>query len=187
MWPGRIRFAISIVRSSSTTCGERTNLTRGDLSRNGTKRSTVSLIVDELKTQGLIYEIEGESTGGRPPSLLRLRAGGFMAIGADVGTAQTTVAVADLVGRVVEREVFDTNPDVTATYRRLLSVIQRFIKTHANIEGIGVASLDSSIRKQARRFSFHTSNGATGRSRLSYMKLSAARDGGQRCERRCTR
>jgi predicted NBD/HSP70 family sugar kinase len=96
------------------------------------------LIVDELKTQGLIYEIEGESTGGRPPSLLRLRAGGFMAIGADVGTAQTTVAVADLVGRVVDREVFDTNPDVTATYRRLLSVIQRLIKTHSNIEGIGV-------------------------------------------------
>lgn len=102
------------------------------------QRSTVSLIVDELKTQGLIYEIEGESTGGRPPSLLRLRAAGCMAIGADVGTQQTTVAVADLVGRVVDKEVFDTYPDLTTTYRRLLSVIQRFIKTHGNIEGIGV-------------------------------------------------
>src|SRR5688572_7590788 len=38
------------------------------------QRSTVSLIVDELKTRGLIYEIEGESTGGRPPTLLRLQA-----------------------------------------------------------------------------------------------------------------
>ena len=57
------------------------------------QRSTVSLIVDELKTQGLIYETEGESTGGRPPSLLRLRAAGYRASGADVGTAQTTVAV----------------------------------------------------------------------------------------------
>jgi len=118
---------------------EKEPISRAEISHEtALQRSTVSLIVDELKTQGLIYEIEGESTGGRPPSLLRLRAGGFMAIGADVGTAQTTVAVADLVGRVVDREVFDTNPDMTATYRRILSVIQRFIKTHSNIEGIGV-------------------------------------------------
>ena len=118
---------------------EKEPISRAEISHEtALQRSTVSLIVDELKTQGLIYEIEGESTGGRPPSLLRLRAGGFMAIGADVGTAQTTVAVADLVGRVVDREVFDTNPDVTVTYRRLLSIIQRFIKTHSNIEGIGV-------------------------------------------------
>ena len=118
---------------------EKEPISRAEISHEtALQRSTVSLIVDELKTQGLIYEIEGESTGGRPPSLLRLRAAGCMAIGADVGTQQTTVAVADLVGRVVDREVFDTNPDVTATYRRLLSVIQRFIKTHGNIEGIGV-------------------------------------------------
>jgi predicted NBD/HSP70 family sugar kinase/DNA-binding MarR family transcriptional regulator len=118
---------------------EKEPISRAEISHEtALQRSTVSLIVDELKTQGLIYEIEGESTGGRPPRLLRLRAGGFMAIGADVGTAQTTVAVADLVGRVVDKEVFDTYPDVTTTYRRLLSIIQRFIKTHANIEGIGV-------------------------------------------------
>jgi predicted NBD/HSP70 family sugar kinase len=118
---------------------EKEPISRAEISHEtALQRSTVSLIVDELKTQGLIYEIEGESTGGRPPSLLRLRAAGCMAIGADVGTAQTTVAVADLVGRVVDREVFDTNPDVTATYRRLLSVIQRLINTHGNIEGIGV-------------------------------------------------
>jgi predicted NBD/HSP70 family sugar kinase len=118
---------------------EKEPISRAEISHEtALQRSTVSLIVDELKTQGLIYEIEGESTGGRPPSLLRLRAAGCMAIGADVGTAQTTVAVADLVGRVVDREVFDTYPDVTATYRRLLSTIQRLIKTHGNIEGIGV-------------------------------------------------
>lgn len=102
------------------------------------QRSTVSLIVDELKTRGLIYEIDGESTGGRPPSLLRLRAAGCMAIGADVGTEQTTVAVADMVGRVVAKEAFETNPDMSVTYRALLSCIHNFIRTNANIEGIGV-------------------------------------------------
>ena len=102
------------------------------------QRSTVSLIVDELKTRGLIYEIEGESTGGRPPTLLRLRASAAMAIGVDVGTAHTTMAVADLVGRVVDKETFATDPDMNATFRRIISVMQRFIRTHKNIEGIGV-------------------------------------------------
>jgi predicted NBD/HSP70 family sugar kinase len=119
---------------------EKEPISRAEISHEtALQRSTVSLIVDELKTRGLIYEIDGESTGGRPPTLLRLRAAGCMAIGVDVGTAQTTVAVADLVGRVVDREVFDTNADATATYRRILSGIQKFIRAHGNIEGIGVS------------------------------------------------
>jgi predicted NBD/HSP70 family sugar kinase len=56
-----------------------------------------------------------------------------------VSTTQTTVAVADLVGRVVERETFDTDPDVTITLRRLTSAVQRFIRGNTNIEGIGVS------------------------------------------------
>jgi predicted NBD/HSP70 family sugar kinase len=103
------------------------------------QRSTVSLIVDELKTRGLIYEIEGESTGGRPPTLLRLRAAAWLAIGIDVGTAQTTMAVADLVGRVVDRDTFATSPDTTAMFRRVVSGVQKFLKSHAKIEGIGVS------------------------------------------------
>ncbi|HEX6719547.1 MAG TPA: ROK family protein, partial [Pyrinomonadaceae bacterium] len=102
------------------------------------QRSTVSLIVDELKTRGLIYEIEGESTGGRPPTLLRLRTAASMAIGVDISTAHINVAVADLAGRVVDKEEFETDPDVRATFRRVASSIQKFIKTHPNIEGIGV-------------------------------------------------
>lgn len=102
------------------------------------QRSTVSLIVDELKTRGLIYEIEGESTGGRPPTLLRLRASASMAIGVDVGTAHTTMAVADLVGRVVDKETFATDPDMNVTFRRVVSGVQRFVRTQKNIEGIGV-------------------------------------------------
>ncbi|HEX5601812.1 MAG TPA: ROK family transcriptional regulator [Pyrinomonadaceae bacterium] len=102
------------------------------------QRSTVSLIVGELMTKGLIYEVEGESTGGRPPTLLRLRAGACMAIGVDVGTAQTTIAVADLAGGLVEKEMFATDPDMTASYHRIVSCLQSFIKRYANIEGIGV-------------------------------------------------
>ena len=102
------------------------------------QRSTVSLIVGELMTKGLIYEVEGESTGGRPPTMLRLRAGACMAIGIDVGTAQTTLAVADLAGGIVEKEMFATDPDMTVSYQKIVSCLQSFIKSYANIEGIGV-------------------------------------------------
>ena len=102
------------------------------------QRSTVSVIVGELMTKGLIYEVEGESTGGRPPTMLRLRAGACMAIGIDVGTAQTTLAVADLAGGVVEKQMFATDPDMTVSYQKIVSCLQSFIKRYANIEGIGV-------------------------------------------------
>src|SRR5918911_3838412 len=74
------------------------------------QRSTVSLIVDELKAQGLIDEIEGKSTGGRPPTLLRLRAAGPVAIGVDLSIKQTVVATSDLAGRVLNEERFKTDP-----------------------------------------------------------------------------
>src|SRR3982751_1611931 len=83
---------------------ERAPISRAEISHETElQRSTVSLIVDELKTQGLIDEIEGESTGGRPPQLLRLRAVGPMAIGVDVRTTITTVATGDLAGRVLKK------------------------------------------------------------------------------------
>ena len=44
---------------------EKEPISRADISHEtALQRSTVSLIVDELKTRGLIYEVEGESRGG---------------------------------------------------------------------------------------------------------------------------
>src|SRR3982751_2517923 len=64
---------------------ERSPISRAEISHETElQRSTVSLIVDELMNQGLIEEIEGESTGGRPPTLLQLRAAGPIAVGIDV-------------------------------------------------------------------------------------------------------
>ncbi len=48
---------------------EKEPISRAEISHEtALQRSTVSLIVEELKSEGLIYEIEGESTGGRPPN-----------------------------------------------------------------------------------------------------------------------
>jgi predicted NBD/HSP70 family sugar kinase len=103
------------------------------------QRSTVSLIVDDLKARGLIDEIEGESTGGRPPILLRLRAAGPIAIGIDVATQTTVVATSDLAGRVLMQEDFPTDPDNRIVLGRIIECAERFIKEQEGIEGIGIS------------------------------------------------
>ena len=104
------------------------------------QRSTISLIVDELRVDGLVEEVSGESTGGRPPSLLSLRAADAVAIGVDLGTVKTVMARGDLAGRVLEQEEFPTDKDVKKTLRNIVQCAQRLIgKTSSTIEGIGIS------------------------------------------------
>lgn len=118
---------------------------RGPISRSeiahetALQRSTISLIVDELKANGLIEEGSGESTGGRPPILLSLRTADAVAIGVDLGTARTIVATSDLAGRVLEQEEFATNPEADKTTRAIIASAQRLLGRYSTIEGIGIA------------------------------------------------
>src|SRR5215210_5286424 len=99
------QFVLNYVR-------DREPISRADIARSTElQRSTVSTIVEELKDEGLIEEIgAGASTGGRRPTLLRLRAAGATAIGIDVTPSSTTIATSDLVGRVLSRESFENSP-----------------------------------------------------------------------------
>ena len=104
------------------------------------QRSTVSLIVEELRVDGLIEEVSGESTGGRPPILLSLRTADAVAIGVDVGTNRTIVATSDLAGRVLQEESFETHPDAEETTRRIIERANKLIRrNNGTIEGIGVS------------------------------------------------
>src|SRR5215217_4278596 len=104
------------------------------------QRSTVSLIVEELRVDGLIEEVSGESTGGRPPILLSLRTADAVAIGVDLGTTRTIVATSDLAGRVLEQEQFETNPNVEKTIQEITSRARKLIRRNNDtIEGIGVS------------------------------------------------
>lgn len=104
------------------------------------QRSTVSAIVGELKTQGLVEEVTGESTGGRPPILLSLRTAEAVAIGVDLGTQKTVIATSDLAGRVLEQEEFDTDPNAESTLSKIASVARKFIaKSAGSIEGVGIS------------------------------------------------
>jgi N-acetylglucosamine repressor len=104
-------------------------------------RATVSLILDELLGGGLVEEVgSGESRGGRPPILLRVRAEGPVAIGVDVGTVRTVVAKSDLAGRVLEQEEFATSPDASETLNDIVRSVRRLVgKNRGDIEGVGVS------------------------------------------------
>jgi N-acetylglucosamine repressor len=121
---------------------EKEPISRGEIAQEtALHRATVSTILEELSGDGLIEEVgAGESTGGRPPILLRLRAGGPVAVGVDVGTARTVVATGDLAGRVLEQEEFDTPPEACEMLRAVAASISRLTgKSKGSIEGIGVS------------------------------------------------
>ena len=104
------------------------------------QRSTVSLIVEELRVDGLIEEVSGESTGGRPPILLSLRTADAVAIGVDLGTKRTIVATSDLAGRVIEQETFETSSDSKQTTKQIVDLARKLIKrNNGTIEGIGIS------------------------------------------------
>lgn len=104
------------------------------------QRSTISLIVEELRVEGLIEELSGESTGGRPPILLSLRTADAVAIGVDVGTTRTIVAASDLAGRVLQQEQFETHADAATTTRNIIELSRKLIaRNNGTIEGIGIS------------------------------------------------
>ena len=120
---------------------ERAPISRAEIAHEtALQRSTVSLIVEELRVDGLIEEISGESTGGRPPLLLSLRTANAVAMGVDVGTTRTIVATSDLAGRVLRQEKFNTDPDAEKTTRLIIDHALALLKNGGNtIEGIGVS------------------------------------------------
>src|ERR1043165_6500178 len=120
---------------------ERGPISRAEIAQvTNLQRSTISLIVDDLKEDGLVEELVGESTGGRPPILLSLRTAYPVAIGVDVGTTRPTIATSDLAVRVLMQEQFATDADVDTTIRNIVAVAQKFAdKNGKTIEGIGVS------------------------------------------------
>ena len=119
---------------------ERAPISRAEISHETElQRSTVSLIVEELKDRGLVAEIEGESTGGRPPLLLQLKAAGPIAVGVDLSTEQTVIATSDLAGRVLTQKSFPTDPSAEKTLKKIVDCINRLVKTDDGIEAVGVS------------------------------------------------
>jgi predicted NBD/HSP70 family sugar kinase len=120
---------------------ERGPISRAEIAQEtALQRSTVSIIVEELRSGGLIEEVSGESTGGRPPILLSLRSADAVAIGVDLGTIRTVVATSDLAGRVLEQEEFQTDPDAAKTISLVIDCARKLInKNGGTVEGVGIS------------------------------------------------
>lgn len=125
---------------------ERSPISRADIAREtDLQRSTVSAIVDELQNSGLIEEIGiGTSTGGRKPTLLKLKTGSPVAIGVDLEPRQTTIGIADLAGKILEKIDFPTSPDVDLMNEMIIERVSKIANKYKNDElevGISVPGI----------------------------------------------
>lgn len=113
---------------------ERSPISRAEIAREtDLQRSTISSIVDELQKIGLIEEIGiGTSTGGRKPTLLKLKIGFPVAIGIDITPNKTKIALADLAGRVLEKEEFDTSRDTRLMSEKIINHLKKIIEKYPN-------------------------------------------------------
>jgi len=119
---------------------EREPISRAEIARETElQRSTISAIVEDLKSEGLVEEVgEGESTGGRRPTLLKLRAAEPIALGVSITPTCTTVAISDLAGRVIDQEEFLT--DAHKTINQVIEVVSEFSTRYkGSIEGVGLS------------------------------------------------
>jgi DNA-binding transcriptional ArsR family regulator len=119
---------------------EREPISRAEIAREtALQRSTISAIVEDLKSEGLVEEVgEGESTGGRRPTLLKLRAAGPIALGVSITPTCTTIATSDLAGRVIDQEEFLTDSD--KTINQVIEIVSDFTARYkGSIEGVGVS------------------------------------------------
>ncbi len=121
-------------------------ISRADIARQtALQRSTVSAIADELQIAGLIEETGvGDSTGGRKPTLLRLKADTPIAIGIDITPRLTTIALANLKAEILDRETFPTSPDTKELTKQIVEKISDIKKSNENSEleiGISVPGI----------------------------------------------
>jgi predicted NBD/HSP70 family sugar kinase len=120
---------------------EREPISRAEIARETElQRSTVSAIVESLKAEGLVEEVgEGESTGGRRPTMLRLRSKEAIALGVSITPTCTTVASSDLAGRVISQQHFLTNPDPYKTIDEITALLRTYVRENNGLDGVGVS------------------------------------------------
>ncbi len=128
----------------------RSPISRAEIARETSlQRSTVSAIVDDLQTAGLIEEIgTGDSTGGRKPTLLQLKTGTPVVIGVDITPRETTVVLADLGGNLLRSESFPTSSDIGYMNEQILSKVSAYARDNAECDlevGISIPGIADQI------------------------------------------
>ncbi len=116
-------------------------ISRADLARAcGLRRSTISLIVEDLMQSGWIVEGSlGTLPRGRRPTFLELNSRRAI-IALDIHPAQTTVAVADLAGRIVAQEEIVVPEQASKALTAIVAAIRKILAAHPDrtFDGIGI-------------------------------------------------
>src|SRR5258705_10567992 len=83
-------------------------ISRADLARRlSMTRGSVSILVQEVLSQGLIYEgATGEAARGRKPTFLHIRTRDRLAIAVDISFSKTTMALSDFSSKPLVLETF---------------------------------------------------------------------------------
>src|SRR3954471_14722230 len=102
-------------------------VSRASIARSTTlAKPTVSTIVDELISDGLVREIGPGTTatnGGRPPILLEFNARSQLVVGVHIGARRTSVSIGDASGEEVGRQELPTpTGDPAAVLREVARV-----------------------------------------------------------------
>jgi predicted NBD/HSP70 family sugar kinase len=117
-------------------------ISRAELARvSGLQRSTISLITEQLiQERWVVYGATGRLPRGRRPTFLRLNEQRAILV-ADLRPAQTTLAVADVNGRFLSRQIIPTETDPRSMAANLSANILRLKKAHPGLlfEGIGIS------------------------------------------------
>src|SRR6478736_7958404 len=119
-------------------------ISRADLARvMGVRRGAVTLIVNDLLREGLIFEgATGETVRGRKPTFLYIDSRRRAVVAADVRASETFLMLADLLGTPMTGAIgFPTLRDPKAFIALLADRIKRLLADHPEVdacEGIGV-------------------------------------------------
>lgn len=113
--------------------------------RMGVQRSVVSLLINELIAEKLVYEGGNEQTLGRgpKPTLLFVKTQNRLAIAIDVRFTKSYLMLSDFSGRQIALEAFDTIFSPSELIKELASRVRKLLKAHKDTgtcEGIGLAA-----------------------------------------------
>ena len=131
------QIALNLVRTHQP-------ISRADLARTmGLRRGAVSLIVNDLLAEGLIFEgTTGESHRGRKPTFLYIDSRQRCIVAVDIRATRTYLLVTDLVGRqLVATGSFPTDRHPKRLVAELGKRIKQVLADHKEVgtcEGIGV-------------------------------------------------
>jgi N-acetylglucosamine repressor len=119
-------------------------ISRADLARlMGVGRNVISGLVNDLITDGLIYEgATGQAARGRKPTFLHVKTQHRLIVAVDIHFSHTFLMLTDFSGLQLDLEVFETIFSPTQLVKELAGRIARLLKRHQAIsfcEGIGVA------------------------------------------------